>query len=65
MSDKENLIDLKKRMVMSGISRMDFADRMGIRYNTLSSYLNRTATMPEHVGDEIEEIIKGEDGYGK
>lgn len=48
---KEN--ELKARIVRAGIDRLELAEAVGVKYSTLSQYLNGYLPMPEDVRKRI------------
>jgi transcriptional regulator with XRE-family HTH domain len=54
--------ELKNRIRKSGIDRREIAKRCGIKYGTLSGYLNDFIDMPDHIRQEIEGILREEEG---
>lgn len=55
---KDYMNELKKRLKAVGISRKDLAEKIGVRYMTLSGYLNEFVPMPDHIRQEIDEILR-------
>lgn len=50
--------ELRKRIKAAKISRKELAEKIGVRYMTLSGYLNEYTEMPEHVREKIEDVLR-------
>lgn len=50
--------ELKKRLKKAKIDRKELAAKIGVPYMTLSGYLNEFVPMPDHIRQEIEEILR-------
>lgn len=53
--------ELKRKIVMSGKTRLQIAKAINVPYGTLTGYLNEFIPMPEHVREAIEKEIKGDE----
>ena len=50
--------ELKRRLKKAKIDRKELAAKISVPYMTLSGYLNEFVPMPDHIWQEIEEILK-------
>jgi len=55
---KEAMNELKRRLKKAKIDSKELAAKIGVRYMTLSGYLNDFVPMPDHIRQEVEEILK-------
>jgi len=59
ITESKTMNELKRRLKKAKIDRKELAAKIGVRYMTLSGYLNGFVPMPDHIRQEIEEILKG------
>ena len=54
--------ELKLRIRKTGVQMKVFAKKCGLKYNTITGYLNEFVDMPDHDRETIEWVLKGLEG---